>query len=36
MTSDINILCTVYSTVAIKLVIAPFTISFYSYKAYNR
>ena len=34
ITADINILCLVYSKIAIKLVISPFTISYYTYKAY--
>lgn len=34
ITADINILCLVYSGVAIKVVVAPFTIAYYSYKAY--
>ena len=32
--ADINILCLVYSGVAIKVVVSPFTIAYYSYKAY--
>ena len=34
ITADINILCTVYSAVAVKVVVAPFTISYYTYRAY--
>jgi len=35
ITRDINILCEVYSMVAIKVVVSPFTISYYTYKAYT-
>jgi len=34
ITRDINTLCEVYSMVAIKVVISPFTITYYTYKAY--
>ncbi|KAK4036889.1 ABC protein, subfamily ABCD [Daphnia magna] len=34
ITADINILCLVFSSVAIKVVVSPFTIAYYSYKAY--
>ena len=29
------LLCSLFSTVAIKVVVAPFTISYYTYKAYS-
>jgi len=34
ITRDINTLCEIYSMVAVKVVVSPFTISYYTYRAY--
>ena len=36
MTADVNQFCSTYGSILVDLMLAPFTISYYSYQAYSR
>ncbi len=36
MTADVNLFCSTYGSILVDLLLAPFTISYYSYQAYSR